>query len=88
MANLLLEDSDDAKAFAEADEALKISPEALDAMAIHAAIEVLADRSPDAWLEKIRQVNPTYGEGVRDRRASSGVQPPLRGWHRLLSQSH
>ena len=40
MANLLLEDSDDAKAFDEADAALKISPEALDAMAIHAAIEV------------------------------------------------
>src|ERR1700675_4724894 len=54
-ANLLLEDSDEGKAFAEADEALKISPEALDAMAIHAAIEILADRSPDPWLEKIRQ---------------------------------
>jgi tetratricopeptide (TPR) repeat protein len=63
LANLLLEDSNQAKAFAEADEALKISPEALDAMAIHAAIEVLADRSPDMWLGKIRQINPTYGEG-------------------------
>ncbi|HLW37286.1 MAG TPA: tetratricopeptide repeat protein, partial [Candidatus Eremiobacteraceae bacterium] len=52
MATLLLEDSDKAKAFTEADEALKISPEALDAMAIHAAIEILADRSPDAWLDK------------------------------------
>jgi len=62
MANLLLEDSETEKAFAEADEALKISSEALDAMAIHAAIEVLADRSPDSWLEKIRQVNPVYGE--------------------------
>src|SRR6202795_3122618 len=63
MANLLLEDSDEAKAFDEADAALKISSEALDAMAIHAAIEALADRSPDAWLEKIRQINPVYGEG-------------------------
>ena len=61
MANLLLEDSDQAKAFDEADAALKISPEALDAMAIHAAIEALADRPPDAWLDKIRQVNPSYG---------------------------
>src|SRR5579871_294632 len=60
MARLLLEDSDEEKAFAEADAALKISPEALDAMAIHAAIEVLNDRAPDAWLEKIRQVNPVY----------------------------
>ena len=61
MANLTLEDSDTKAAAAEADEALKISAEALDAMAIHAAIEVLADRSPDSWLAKVRQVNPTYG---------------------------
>ena len=65
----------------EADEALKISPDALDAMAIHAAIEILADRSPDAWLDKIRQVNPTYGEGyaivahhlVLNRRYEDGI---------------
>jgi cellulose synthase operon protein C len=62
-ANLLLEDSDEGKAFAEADEALKISSEALGAMAIHAAIEVLADRSPDDWFAKIHEVNPNYGEG-------------------------
>jgi len=81
MANLQLEDSNEAKAFDEADAALKISPEALDAMAIHAAIEVLADRSPDAWLEKIRQVNPAYGEGyalvayhlVLNRRYEDGI---------------
>ncbi|HEX4642147.1 MAG TPA: tetratricopeptide repeat protein [Candidatus Acidoferrales bacterium] len=63
LASLQLEDSDTAKAFDEADAALKISPDALDAMAIHAAIELLADRSPDAWLEKIRAINPVYGEG-------------------------
>jgi cellulose synthase operon protein C len=81
MANLLLEDSDTGKAFAEADEALKLSSEALDAMAIHAAIEALADRSPDTWLEKIRQINPTYGEGyalvahhlVMNRRYEDGI---------------
>jgi tetratricopeptide (TPR) repeat protein len=81
MANLLLEDSDEGKAFAEADEALKISPEALDAMAIHAAIEILADRPPDAWFAKIREVNPTYGEGyalvahhlVLNRRYEDGI---------------
>ncbi len=63
MANLALEDSDATQAAAEADAALKLSPDALDAMAVHAAIDVLADRSPDAWLEKIRRVNPSYGEG-------------------------
>jgi tetratricopeptide (TPR) repeat protein len=80
-ADLLLEDSDEGKAFAEADEALKISPEALDAMSIHAAIEVLADRSPDAWFEKIHQVNPSSGEGyalvahhlVINRRYEDGI---------------
>ena len=81
LASLLLEDSDEAKAFDEADAALKISGEALDAMAIHAAIEALADRSPDAWLEKIRQINPAYGEGyalvahhlVLNRRYEDGI---------------
>jgi len=62
LANLILEDADTDKALEQADEALKISPEALDAMAIHAAVEVLGDKSPDMWLDKVRQVNPTYGE--------------------------
>jgi cellulose synthase operon protein C len=81
LASLLLEDNDQEKAFAEADAALKLSPEALDAMAIHAAIEVLADRSPDAWLERIRQINPVYAEGyaliasqlVLNRRYEDGI---------------
>jgi cellulose synthase operon protein C len=81
-ANLLLEDSEEGKAFTEADEALKISPAALDAMAVHAAIEVLADRSPDAWLAKIRDVNPDDGEGyalvahhlVLNRRYEDGIR--------------
>jgi cellulose synthase operon protein C len=32
-------------------------------MAIHAAVELLADRSPDVWLDKIKKVNPGYAEG-------------------------
>lgn len=81
MAHLLLEDSEPAKASARADEALKLSGEALDALAIHAAVEVLADRSPDAWLAKMRQINPIYGEGyalvahhlVLNRRYEDGI---------------
>ena len=81
MASLALEDSDTAGAMSQADEALKDSPEALNAMSIHAAVELLADRSPDAWLEKIRAVNPAYGEGyaliahhlVLNRRYEDGV---------------
>jgi len=82
MANLALEDSDTKTAAAEADTAIGLSPDALDAMAIRAAIELLADKPPDAWLEKIRQVNPTYGEAysrigfhlVFNRRYDDGVE--------------
>jgi len=81
LANLMLEDSDTTKALQQADEALKLSPEALDALAIHAAVELLADRSPDNWFEKIRQVNPTNGEAyalvahhlVFNRRYEDGI---------------
>jgi tetratricopeptide (TPR) repeat protein len=62
MAQLALEDSDTAEAAKQADEAIQLSPDALDAMAVHAAIEVLAGRSPEAWFDKIHQVNPSYGE--------------------------
>ena len=61
-ANLALENADTEDAIAQADQALALSSDALDAMAIHAAVELLADRSPDAWLDKIRKVNPGYGE--------------------------
>jgi tetratricopeptide (TPR) repeat protein len=62
-AYLALENADTEHAIAQADQALALSPDALDAMAIHAAVELLADRSPDAWLDKISKVNPGYGEG-------------------------
>jgi tetratricopeptide (TPR) repeat protein len=81
LANLALEDSDPAQAVKEADAALEIAPDALDAMAIRATVELLADRSPDAWIQKILQVNPTYGKGyaliafhlVINRRYDEGV---------------
>ena len=62
-ANLALEDADTEHALKEADAALALSPDALNAMAIHAAVELLADRSPDPWLDKIHKVNAGYGEG-------------------------
>jgi tetratricopeptide (TPR) repeat protein len=63
IANLELEDGKTQEAIAEADKAIALSNEALEAMAIHAAVEVLADRSPDAWFAKIRAVNPSDGKG-------------------------
>jgi tetratricopeptide (TPR) repeat protein len=81
MANLALEDSNTKTATAEADKAIELSADALDAMAIRAAIELLADKPPDSWLDKIRQVNPNYGEGyariafflIFNRRYDDGV---------------
>lgn len=81
LASLHLEDSDTTSAVVEADTALKISPDALNAMAIHAAVEILANRSPDEWIKKMLAVNPTYGEGyaliahhlVLNRRYDDGV---------------
>jgi cellulose synthase operon protein C len=63
LAGLALEDSQTGEAAREADAALALSSDALDAMAVHASIELLADRAPEGWLARIRAVNPTYGEG-------------------------
>jgi tetratricopeptide (TPR) repeat protein len=62
MANLALQNDDTDLAVAEADKALALDKDAMDAMAIHAAVELIADRSPDAWFAKIAAINPGYGE--------------------------
>jgi tetratricopeptide (TPR) repeat protein len=62
LANLALENNDTKDATEQADAALAITPDAMDAMAIHAAMELLADQSPDAWFAKIHAVNAGYGE--------------------------
>jgi cellulose synthase operon protein C len=63
MAELALRSDDRDLAAAEADKAIALQPDRLDAMATHAAIELLADRPPDAWFAKIDPVNPQYAEG-------------------------
>ncbi len=81
MANLELENSRPEQAKQSADAALRLYPEALDAMAVHAAVEALADRSPDAWFAKIRQVDPSHGQAyatvahhlVLNRRYEQGI---------------
>ncbi|NUQ27174.1 MAG: tetratricopeptide repeat protein [Acidobacteriaceae bacterium] len=80
-ADMAFENSDFDTAIKEADQAIALAPDALDAMAIHAALELLNDRSPDAWLAKITAINPKYGEGyarigyhmVQNRRYADGV---------------
>ena len=63
LANLALENDARAVASEEADKALALDPESLNAMAVRAAIELLDDHSPDPWLNRIRAINPNYGEG-------------------------
>ncbi len=63
LADLALANDDREVAAAEADKAIALESDALDAMAIHAALELIADRSPDAWFAKIQAINPKYGEG-------------------------
>jgi len=84
LANLLLEDAKNDAAVQEADAAIALSPDALDAMAIRAAAAMLADDRPgaDGWLKKIAAVNPKYGEGyaivarhlVLNRRYPEGIE--------------
>ncbi len=64
-ANLLLEDKKSDEAVKEANAAIALSPNALDAMATLAAAALLVDKNADAevWLAKIKAVNPGYGEG-------------------------
>ena len=62
MANLALDDDDRVMAAEEADKALALESDALDAMAVHAALELIADRPAEAWFAKIALVNAAYGE--------------------------
>jgi tetratricopeptide (TPR) repeat protein len=62
LADLALENDEREVATAEADKAMALSSDAVDAMAIHAALELVADRPPDAWFDKISALNPGDGE--------------------------
>jgi Flp pilus assembly protein TadD len=81
LAKLALQDDQPDLAAKEADAALALDGEALDAMALHAVIEILADRSPEAWWARIRGINPVYGQGyaiaaehlIFNRRYQDGV---------------
>lgn len=82
LAFLALEDNDSEKAAKEADKALAISPEALDAMAIHSTIDWLDDKTNSPWPDRIWKINPVYGEAysaaghffVLNRRYKEGIE--------------
>jgi tetratricopeptide (TPR) repeat protein len=81
LAGLALEDSNPIDAVAQANAAIQISTDALDAYAIRAAVELVSDRPPDAWIQRMLQVNPAYGQGyalmalqlVLNRRYDDGI---------------
>lgn len=64
-AKIALENDNRELAAAEADKALALSAGAIDALAIHAALELIADKSPDAWFAKIAAINPRDGEAYQ-----------------------
>ncbi len=82
LAYLALEDNDEATAAKQADQALAISGEALDAMAIHLAIDFLHDQTDTPWSGRILKINPAYGEAystvghfyVINRRYDEGIR--------------
>lgn len=78
---LALEDSNPKQAAAEAQQALAISKESLDAMAVLASIDWLNGQPDSVWMHRILQINPVYGKAyatgahffVINRRYQEGI---------------
>jgi tetratricopeptide (TPR) repeat protein len=62
IARVHLEDGDAKKAAEAANAALKIYPEALDAMALLGTIDLLNDKTDSPWMTRALKINPHYGE--------------------------
>jgi tetratricopeptide (TPR) repeat protein len=62
LAYLALEDSRPKDVVEEAQRALNISDESLDALAVLASIDWLADKPQSQWADRILKINPAYGE--------------------------
>jgi cellulose synthase operon protein C len=77
LADVALINDDRDTALAEADKAIAIQQDSLDAMAIHAALEILADRSPDQWFTRIQAATSGAGPGVAEAYARVGRQLEL-----------
>jgi tetratricopeptide (TPR) repeat protein len=81
LARFALEDNNPQKAMQEADKALAMSSEALDAMAIRATIDWMDGKQQSPWMDRILKINPSYGEAyatagyffVINRRYEEGI---------------
>ncbi len=63
IARVALEDNNPKKSEEAARKALEISGEALDALAVLGAIDLLNDETDTPWMNRILQINPHYGDG-------------------------
>jgi tetratricopeptide (TPR) repeat protein len=70
LARFALEEYNEKGAIEQADKALAISPEALDALIVRATVEWLNDRPGTEWVAKLEKINPNYGEGYA---AAAGI---------------
>lgn len=81
LAQLALENSDEKKAIEEAEKALSINPQSLNAMATLGVIELLKNQPTDQF-DKILAINPNYGEAwfwaahhfILNRRYEEGIE--------------
>jgi tetratricopeptide (TPR) repeat protein len=96
MARVALEDDNQKKADSEASAALAINPDALDAIAVKAAIDLLADKE-SPWVGKIGNrgtgyetiahfyvINRRYEEGIQYYRKAIAAAPELWSAHSQL----
>ena len=82
LARIALEDNNTSKAVAEADKAIAMSPEALDALAIRATVDFMADKPSSPWMDRVMAINPVYGRAwetvghfmVINRRYDDGIR--------------
>lgn len=97
MAKIALEDNNEAKAATAADSALAINPDAKQALAIHAAIDLLNDKKDTPWLAKLGangkgyetiahffDINRRYEEAIVYYRKAIAAQPDLYTAHSQL----
>lgn len=97
LGRMALEDSNYDKAAQMADAALAINPDAVEAIAIHATIDLLNDKPADAWVSKIGNrgegyadiakelvINRRYEDGVAFYRKAIAANPQLWNAHSQL----
>ncbi len=63
LARFAIEDGNPIEAGVQADKALAISPEALDALMIRATIDWMEGKPGTEWIDRLNKVNPAHAEG-------------------------